>query len=751
MKSTLSSINSFFSSTTKAVTSFVSSLTMNENEYLMKSETTDKEILNYLSSSMEMEVILGLKITLINANCNKDISNLTAKIFDVFATTKNYYAKRLCLSIIDIVTLEKRDEVLLMFNTANKNVNDQSVINRLCILKVLCCLDNQNINTDALKTIMLFANDSNPIIRRYALIAIIKYLNNVENTKTVCDSEMFVSLLKKYLYDDNYFVNSSAFLAMSEIGITDYIAVGLHERIDYILSCVNDYDDGYYDRAMFVIIDFMKIYLINNIKGNIDIIAKIFNSMYTSLKRNIELYRNCTTLCAIYQYVIDIEKSVEKDNEILSKIFKKDYKRLVKVGGYLINCLLESKNEVESHVSLDIIYNYVSQNGKLFNPIKTSFSNDISYFFVNINDINRKYLYTKKLQILIELCSSSNIQLMLSEFKREINYPSIEFKSSLISSIFSICVKRTEIDIIQPLIELLIDFLKIKNDIVISDVILSLSRLLSFITSQKKYILIYAIKNYKKNITNPTAKANVISMIINNLMTIPTVAIDFYRRTIIDIDIESDEVKMQLISLATAIKANEDEIIKHYQEGEVIRKKIDSLIEYAIMKSMFDENYKVREKSRMISLMITNNIQVQQSEHHTKHNQLTKTQKDNDMFLDVIVNNNKKNKHIAYKYEKINEDMKEKMKAITLNDLIKATKSINKEESKENILISDKEKYSSCKMESNTNVSDNVSNINSGIDIEEKKKHLKNQLDEFLNSNDDEDDGDDFEVEITKG
>ena len=54
-------------------------------------------------------------------------------------------------------------------------------------------------------------------------------------------------------------------------------------------------------------------------------------------------------------------------------------------------------------------------------------------------------------------------------------------------------------------------------------------------------------------------------------------------------------------------------------------------------------------------------------------------------------------------------------------------------------------------MESNTNVSDNVSNINSGIDIEEKKKHLKNQLDEFLNSNDDEDDGDDFEVEITKG
>ena len=104
-----------------------------------------------------------------------------------------------------------------------------------------------------------------------------------------------------------------------------------------------------------------------------------------------------------------------------------------------------------------------------------------------------------------------------------------------------------------------------------------------------------------------------------------------------------------------------------------------------------------------------------------------------------------------YKYEKINEDMKEKMKAITLNDLIKATKSINKEESKENILISDKEKYSSCKMESNTNVSDNVSNINSGIDIEEKKKHLKNQLDEFLNSNDDEDDGDDFEVEITKG
>ena len=46
-------------------------------------------------------------------------------------------------------------------------------------------------------------------------------------------------------------------------------------------------------------------------------------------------------------------------------------------------------------------------------------------------------------------------------------------------------------------------------------------------------------------------------------------------------------------------------------------------------------------------------------------------------------------------------------------------------------------------------MSNEVSNINASIDVEQKKKMLKNQLDEFLNNEDD--DEEDFQVEIKKG
>ena len=73
---------------------------------------------------------------------------------------------------------------------------------------------------------------------------------------------------------------------------------------------------------------------------------------------------------------------------------------------------------------------------------------------------------------------------------------------------------------------------------------------------------------------------------------------------------------------------------------------------------------------------------------------------------------------------------------------------------KEEILTKSEEnndKYSSIKQqEQNTN--DKFSNITSNLNIEEKKKMLKNQLDAFLNDDDEnEDDEDDVQVEIKKG
>ena len=79
-----SSIKSSISNASSSVSKMMSDLTMNETEYLYKREHTEKEILNFLSSKMEMEVIYALKIIIIDIQNQKDINIYIPRVLDIF-------------------------------------------------------------------------------------------------------------------------------------------------------------------------------------------------------------------------------------------------------------------------------------------------------------------------------------------------------------------------------------------------------------------------------------------------------------------------------------------------------------------------------------------------------------------------------------------------------------------------------------------------------------------------------------------
>ena len=121
-------IPSFYTSTAKSVSNIFSTLTMSESEYLHKTEATEKEIVNFLTSKMEMEVILGLKIVLMDLQNGKDVTCFIPRIFEIVATNTSYYAKRLCLAIIDDITLTKRSDVLSYNNKPIRNLSYQRAL-----------------------------------------------------------------------------------------------------------------------------------------------------------------------------------------------------------------------------------------------------------------------------------------------------------------------------------------------------------------------------------------------------------------------------------------------------------------------------------------------------------------------------------------------------------------------------------------------------------------------------------------------
>ena len=222
-------------------------------------------------------------------------------------------------------------------------------------------------------------------------------------------------------------------------------------------------------------------------------------------------------------------------------------------------------------------------------------------------------------------------------------------------------------------------------------------------------------------------------MIGKYINIIPTVSIDFFRRLLFNIDKESIEVKKQILSF-TLITHNElHKIIENYKENKnEVKEKIEKLINYSIEKLLYDNNYDVRNKSRMIKIIINNNIKLttlnkENEEEDKKEEKMNKLENKN--YMEVITKNNKEK--TKFKYENLTPENLEKMKLISINELIQLDNTINNT-SKEEILKKSEE--------------------NNNKYIEEKKKMLKNQLDAFLNDDDEnEDDEDDVQVEIKKG
>ena len=100
-------------------------------------------------------------------------------------------------------------------------------------------------------------------------------------------------------------------------------------------------------------------------------------------------------------------------------------------------------------------------------------------------------------------------------------------------------------------------------------------------------------------------------MIGKYINIIPTVSIDFFRRLLFNIDKESIEVKKQILSFTLIIHNELHKIIENYKENKnEVKEKIEKLINYSIEKLLYDNNYDVRNKSRMIKVMINNKIKL---------------------------------------------------------------------------------------------------------------------------------------------
>ena len=759
----------------------------------------------------------------------------------------NYFIKKLCLNIFDYLGLKNRDELILLYNLINKSISNTDPLNRWTIVHVINSLKNQNqIKTDCIKQLIPITMDSNPYLRRMGLITIVNFIKN--STKfNIIEEKEFNSILCKYFNDPHPIIYGTAFYAITELKNRDYINLALAENFNKFCKNLTNLDDYYLSRTIFSLINFSKIFLFNNIEKNFKHIKNLFDNFYGSLKICTDFSKNLTFISAIYEIIVEIDK--QNFNNLLKEDFNifKNKKRLAKIANMLIRLYLSAKNKTNQlNLVLDLISKFVSNKENIFalenkkqkisknenfEEIKINIQNYVlqGIFFIKISD--KPFIAAKKLEILIHLANEENIRFIFDEFKRNLNYPITQIKKLIIKSIYFICKiksqKTAEIDdsnnnqeitvnnIAYICVEKLIDCLKLKEEEIISQVIVSLRKLVNEIKDHTKYILIYSIKNFKKSISSNLARANIIWMVTQYIHIIPTVSVDFFRRILIDLETESDEVKSQIIGLALKLFFSLNFIKEKYtKDSDYLIEKLKSLINYCLEKLFYDPNYNIREKSRLAQFLIstkneklnleinsniiTNSLNLDsknfenfkffetQGNKNTEKNvpdekvnpvdsyykNLIKEREKSRNFnlslshrLGISVNKNHENEseeNIKNKIESLNqfenlfffdfieEHIDENFFNISLDDIINARKNENNFNGEETNVstITDKEKFNAIKSQTEQ-VRNSVVNFDSKINIEETRNKFKNQLDNFLNDDNDQDE-DEFEVEINK-
>jgi hypothetical protein len=237
-------------------------------------------------------------------------------------------------------------------------------------------------------------------------------------------------------------------------------------------------------------------------------------------------------------------------------------------------------------------------------------------------------------------------------------------------------------------------------------------------------------------------------MISQYIEIIPTVALDFYRRVVKDIESESDEVKSQ--SLNFALKIFQGLETADYEQKT--KEKAQAIINFHLEKLFYDKNYYIREKSRLVKVLLIHNKSLKDENMLKAIEEIEKSSKEGilrmeDSQLDTSSSNNLlmslthyvKLSGLEQKFV-ISHAVKNSGECLTIEDYLKSPNLMKTKTHKGPTNPDQDKKYDKIGSGGNT-VSETYKNTE--INIEEKKKQMLNDFDKFLEKAEDH-----FEAEI---
>ena len=129
----------------------------------------------------------------------------------------------------------------------------------------------------------------------------------IDNKNLSISDEEFNSILQKYFQDPHPLIFSTAFYAITELRNKDYLSFSIPQHFIYYCENLSKVDEFYFERVVFSLVNFSKLFLLNNFDKNHKYFNKLFNSLYQYVKYSTNNLKILSSLYGLYELLLSLE------------------------------------------------------------------------------------------------------------------------------------------------------------------------------------------------------------------------------------------------------------------------------------------------------------------------------------------------------------------------------------------------------------------------------------------------------------
>ncbi|KAF9199895.1 AP-3 complex subunit beta-2, partial [Haplosporangium sp. Z 27] len=555
------------------------------------------EIRKNLDSRYEKEKLDGLKRLIAMISKGRDVSEFFPDVVKNVASNSLEVRKLVYIYILRYAEQEQ-DLALLSINTFQKDLSDKNQLIRAMALRVMSGIRVPVISPIVMLGIKKCVTDLSPYVRKIAAHAIPKC-----NQLDPAQKDALIDIIGTMLGDNSTFTIGGVIMAFNEV-CPDRLDL-IHPQYRKLCRMLVDMDEWGQITTMDLLLRYSRTQFLNPIGKS--------SAPAAHAKKEKSVAKS---------FYSDDDSDVSHHSSVDSDSSDDDGERNSSVDpdlAFLLKCALPLLQSRNSQVVLSVAKLYMhlapaEESYKIARPLIRLLRTHREIQYVVLNNIvaissQRPYIFDQyyqhffvrstdpafvrnlKLDILTLIASESNITFILRELQEYVKSSNKDFVTLAIEAI-----GRCASNIPAMAESCLGGLLKLsysKSDSVAAQSVVAIRRLLQ----QRPGDCIFMITQLTKaldEITESLARANIFWLVGQYCNQLPTIAPDVLRRAAKSFCNESENSKLQILTLGGKLVA---------QEG-ISSKTIDLLFQYVLNMARYDLDYNVRDRARFLRVLV---------------------------------------------------------------------------------------------------------------------------------------------------